>query len=229
MKTLFTRIAVTASLALMFAGGALAADGHAHGNFHGLEVDKTDLVHDATHGAAHAVAEHGEHASSAGLPQLDPTWFANQLFWLTITFVTLYVIFSKKILPALSSTIEDRHERIQGDLAEAQKLKEQAEQVHEAYEEVLDEARTKSAALYTKAEDAIKSKTAKEMDTFRESSATKTKDAEKKIEKAKKAAMKDMDNIAAEIASKAAEKIVGIKTDVKQAKNVIDNINKKAA
>ena len=29
MKTLFTRIAVTASLALMSAGGALAADGHA--------------------------------------------------------------------------------------------------------------------------------------------------------------------------------------------------------
>ena len=227
MKTIITKISLCASLVLINASEALAAGdthdhgGHGnHGDFHGLEVDHVDL--------AHAAAEHGDH-SSGGLPQLDPTWFASQLFWLTVTFITLYVIFSKKVLPALSNTIESRHERVQGDLAEAQKLKEEAEHVHEAYEEALEEARTKSAAFYAKAEDAVKKKTAKEMDAFRERSSEQTQETEKRIEKAKKAAMKEMDNIAAEIASQAAEKIVGIKTDVKQAKNVIDNINKKAA
>ena len=38
-----------------------------------------------------------------------------------------------------------------------------------------------------------------------------------------------MDAIAAEVASSAAEKIVGISTDLKQAKSVVENINKKAA
>lgn len=224
MRRHIAHITIVASLTLLKVGEAVAAssshDGHGHGNFHGLEVDGVDL--------AHAAVKHAE-KSTSGLPQLDPTWFASQLFWLAATFGALYLIFSKKIIPALSSTIESRHERIQGDLAEAQKLKDEAEKVHEAYEESLEEARTKSAAFYAKTEDAIKKKTAKEMDAFRERSTNETKDAEKRIEKAKKAAMKEMDNIAAEIASQAAEKIVGIKADVKQAKSVIDNINKKAA
>ena len=39
-------------------------------------------------------------------------------------------------------------------------------------------------------------------------------------------AMDDMNNIAAEIASAAAEKIVGLSTDLNQAKTVVQSLNK---
>ena len=139
------------------------------------------------------------------------------------------MIFSKSVLPAISSTLETRREHIESDLDTARDMKEEAEKVHAAYDEILNEARAKSASLMNGAEEKIKQKAAKKLNSLREKAAEKTQSAEAEIEKARKAAMKDMDAIAAEVASQAAEKIVGISTDIKDAKSVIANINKKAA
>lgn len=184
----------------------------------------TEAGYEAVHGEAAAKG-----ASEAGLPQLDPEWFASQIFWLLLTFGGLYMIFSRKILPELSNIIENRHEHIQDDLVKAQELKEEAEKVQAAYEEAVAEAHEKASELFAKAEDNIKEKTAAKNAEFREKSMKDIQAAEKKFDKAKTKAMDEMETIAAEIASQAAEKIVGISTDVKAAKSVIENMNKKAA
>lgn len=172
-----------------------------------------------------AGASHGEKASS-GLPQMDPTWFPSQLFWLAITFVVLYVIFSKKVLPELSSIIESRREHIQGDLDNASSLKEEADKVHQAYNEILEDARQKSTSVFIETDEQIKERTENEYKSFEDRAQKETDVFEKRIEKAKIEAMGDMDAIAAEIAAEAAERIVGIATDIKDAKNVVKNVNK---
>ena len=52
---------------------------------------------------------------------------------------------------------------------------------------------------------------------------------EREIDLAKKDAIEGIHTIAAEIATQAAKKIVGVSTDIDQAKSVVRNINKKAA
>ncbi len=180
------------------------------------------------HGDSHADAVHAE-ASSAGMPQLDPEWFASQMFWLAITFVALYVTFGKKILPELSGIIEARRESINDDLNAAHHLKEEAESVHAAYEDALREARNKSTDLFASVADKIQAKTAKKQESFLERSMRDIRNTEKEIAEATTQAMDDMTTIAAEVAAEAAEKIIGISTDVKLAKDVVKNINKKAA
>ena len=231
-RAILSKFAIHASLAVLMVGEALAEsiehvdEVHGHGAEAGhAEVGHDSIAHHAEAAAHHANAAHG----SGGLPQLDPTWFASQLFWLSLVFISLYIVFSKKVLPELSATIENRNERIQDDLAEAEKLKKDAEKVHMAYEETLEDSRNQAAALFSKIESDIKSNTDKALAEFRERSNNELQDSEKRISDATKEAMKDMDLIAAEVASEAAEKIVGIATDVDQAKSVIDSINKKAA
>ncbi len=177
--------------------------------------------------AAADVAEH--HESSGGLPQLNPASFPSQIFWLAITFLVMYLVFSRKALPEISSVIENRQEHIQSDLNAAEDLKDESEKVHNAYEEILEESRNKASELFATVEDKIKAEATAALDGFRERSNSASQDAEQRIAEATKAAMKDMDQIAAEVASQAAEKIVGISTDIDRAKSVIDNINKKAA
>lgn len=180
------------------------------------------------HGDEHADAHGGEH-EKGGLPQLDAAWYPSQLFWLVLTFVIMYFSFSRKILPDLSSALENRRELIEGDLDTAQKLKEEAEKVHKAYEEILDEARSNASGMFANVEQAIKEKAAEQSQAFRAKAEKANQETEKRIEAAKKDVMDDMNTIAAEIASEAAKKIVGISTDIKQAKTVIQNISKKAA
>lgn len=223
MNFVHKHILLATSSAVIFAGGALAApeptpEGETmHGDI--ATIDPHGVVGDAAH--------HG----GGGLPQLDPTWFASQLFWLVLIFTILYTVFSKSILPAISNTLENRHEHIQGDLDTAQRLKEEAESVHNNYEMALEKARSKASTLYKDVEDDIVAKAEKQQEEFRVRLQKETELSEARIEKTKKDAMKDMDKIAAEIAQEAAKKIVGLTTDINSVQSVIKDLasKKKAA
>ena len=54
-----------------------------------------------TNEAAGQMAEHG--AEAAGMPQLDFATFPNQIFWLLVTLVVIYLILSRVVLPRVGS------------------------------------------------------------------------------------------------------------------------------
>jgi len=173
-------------------------------------------------------AGNGGAEKAGGLPQLDPTWFASQLFWLALMFMFLYAIFSRNVLPNLSATLESRREHIQRDLDTAQELKQEAENVFEDYELILNGSRDKATQLYQDIDTDIREKTTAEYLDFQERLGKETKMAEAKINAAKKDAMADMNSIVADVAREAAEKIVGISTDMDKAKSVVDGLANKA-
>lgn len=161
---------------------------------------------------------------AGGLPQMDPTWFASQLFWLVVLFAALYFVFAKTVLPNLSSTLENRREHIQGDLDSADSLKKEAEKVHQDYETILEEARAKASKLYQDIDEDIKAKSEKEYADFQDRLVKETQAVEAKILAAKQEAMAGMNDIAAEVAKEAAEKVVGIKPTLKSAKDAVQSI-----
>jgi len=71
--------------------------------------------------------------AKGGLPQFEPDTFASQLFWLAITFMVMFFVFSKFTLPSISSVIENRKNIIDSDLDMAEKLSAEADSVHDAY------------------------------------------------------------------------------------------------
>src|SRR6056300_105790 len=81
------------------------------------------------------------------MPQLDPSTFGSQLFWLAVSFVTPYVVLSVLVLPRIGATMAKRSEQLDGDLAEAEALRAKAEAALEAYEEALAQARTKALVV----------------------------------------------------------------------------------
>ncbi len=183
-------------------------------------------------GADKASSHHGDagghHEASTGLPQLDPTYFTSQAFWLVVIFALMYLIFSFKSLPTISQTISTRDERIKNDLDSAETIKNEVEQVQAAYEESLKQAREESASIFADIEEKIKSESEQHAKDFSEKSEQKVQALEKSIIKARKKAIEDVSEIAADIANDAAEKIIGIKADEKSAKKVVESINKAA-
>lgn len=96
---------------------------------------------------AAAAAPQGGEAASASLPQLDPTWWPSQLFWLAVTFSVLYWLMAGRFLPSLGGAIEERRDRVVDDLDQAAEFKRQAEDAETAYNKALSDARAKAQGI----------------------------------------------------------------------------------
>jgi F-type H+-transporting ATPase subunit b len=95
-----------------------------------------------------------EAAGGAGLPQLDPSTFANQIFWLIVALVAIYYILNNIVLPRIASVLAERNGTITNDIAAAEELKLRAAQAGKAYEKALADARAEAqkVAVETRAE-----------------------------------------------------------------------------
>ena len=214
--------AIILGLSFISAPMTLAADNH-----HSAEHQTSHEIRNHPHNSAHQDDKH--HKETQGLPQLNPKWYVSQIFWLAVTFAFMYIPFKFKILPDLSHVIERRREQIQGDLIAAKELRIEAENVHETYNIILKDARDQASALFIRAEDKIKELEQQTFNDFYKRAAKKIEEAEKEVDDAKNNAMVTVNDIAAEIASVAAQKLVGVKTNKENAITVIETLNKKKA
>ncbi|MFN3701320.1 MAG: hypothetical protein ACK4VI_07355 [Alphaproteobacteria bacterium] len=237
MKHALNALLVIATLSLILSGGAAyAVESQEDGSV--LQLIETEIenisesisgVFAAEDSDAAALAQSDYHQASApGLPQLDPTWFASQAFWLLLTFAVLYFMFARNILPAISSTLENRNEHVQGELDMAHKLKSDAEEVYASYQKSLEHARAKASTLFRDVEEDIKAKSEKQHNDLRVRLAKEMELSEARLDKTRNEAMKEMDAIAAEISSAAVKKITGIQMDANSAKAFIQDLNSKA-
>lgn len=98
------------------------------------------------------------------MPHLEFHTYAGQLFWLAISFVLLYVILWRAVLPRISGVLESRGKVIADDLEKAENLKNEAELVTGKYEKLISETGEKARKLIdessAKAKGAIEKKRA---------------------------------------------------------------------
>ena len=94
--------------------------------------------------SAHTEADGGH---GGGFPPFESSTFASQLVSLVIAFVALYLIVSRIALPRVESVIDARQNAIEGDLAAAQKLKDESDAALKAYESELAAARSRAQAI----------------------------------------------------------------------------------
>lgn len=90
-------------------------------------------------------------APAAGMPQLEFSTFPNQIFWLVVSIVVLYLILSRVALPRIGSVLAERAGTIANDLAAAEQLKLQAAEAEAAYGKALEDARAAAAKVIEQA------------------------------------------------------------------------------
>ncbi len=96
-------------------------------------------------GAHEAAAAHG--AESVGMPQLDFATFPNQIFWLIVTLVVIYLVLSRVALPRIASVLAERQGTITNDIAGAEELKLRAREAEAAYDKALADARSEAGRI----------------------------------------------------------------------------------
>lgn len=143
-------------------------------------------------------------------PPFQKEFFASQLVWLVLSFVVLYVLLWKIVLPRVGGILEARRLRIEGDLADAAKAKAASEAAAAAYEKALADARANAQALAAKIRQELAAQSESRRKELESGLAAKLADAEKKIEATKAAAMKNVRGIAFDAASAIVERLTGV-------------------
>lgn len=147
------------------------------------------------------------------MPQLDITWFPTQLIWLALTFIVLYAVIAGVAAPRISGVLEERKRRIDGDLERATALKNEAEAAIAAYDKAMVEARNSAREVLRRAADALAKESEERQRVLGEKLAGQIKAGEERIAASKRAALAEVQVVAAELARAAAERLAGVAVD----------------
>jgi F-type H+-transporting ATPase subunit b len=176
-----------------------------------------------SHGDAKGTTAHTEaDAHGRAFPPFQKDTFASQLVSLLIAFVALYLIVSRIALPRVGSLLDERQNAIDGDLAEAQKLKEASDAALKAYESELAAARARAQAIGSETREKLNAASEAERKTLEERLALKLAEAEKTIESTRQSAMKNVRGIAAEAAAAIVQRLTGVLPDGKSVDSAVD-------
>lgn len=145
--------------------------------------------------------------SSGGLPQLDSSSYSSQIFWLFVSFILLYLIFSLIALPRVSRVLENRRRKINGDLEAAKTMREESDAIRDEYERRLNETRQQISDMMSQSTVAMSQKTTEQNDALSKTLMAQTLKAEKDIAAAKTKAMSDIQEAATIIAIEIANKL----------------------
>jgi F-type H+-transporting ATPase subunit b len=169
---------------------------------------------------AHTEAGGGQH--SGNFPPFDSSTFASQLVSLVVFFVALYIIVSRIALPRVGAVIDARQNKIEGDLAEAQTLKDESEAALKAYEDDLAKARSKAQAIGAETREKLSTAFEAERKSLEDRLAAKLADAEKTIAATRSTAMSNVRSIAADAASAIVQRLTGSSPDGKAVEAAVD-------
>ena len=160
-------------------------------------------------GAATTQASVAVPEASIGFPPFDVATFGSQILWLVICFGILYWVISRVAVPRIGGIISSREDKVDGDLAAADKLRAQTEKAIADYEAALAAARTKAQRIAQDTRDANKAEADAKRATVEADLAKKMAGAEASIQKAKTEALGHVDAIAADTAAALVRQLTG--------------------
>lgn len=143
------------------------------------------------------------------MPQFDPAVWPTQLFWLTVSFVVLYLLMARVALPRISTILEEREFRINDSLRRAESLKQDAEAAVAAYEKLMADARAKAQEQVHSVRERAAQDAAERHAELNDRLSAEVAAAETRIAAARDQAIGELRGLAVDVAGAAVERLVG--------------------
>ncbi len=166
-------------------------------------------------------------AAEAGMPQLDPQYWASQAFWLILVFAILYISISKFYLPKIKDNLDNRENKIKEDLENAQKHREQSEKKLQEYETIVENAKKEVAKILLESKNNLNKEIQSKKQKIEKEIENEIIKAQKEIIEMKKNSITSIEIISKNIVSKIIENISGEKLNESSIKAVVEDISKK--
>ena len=166
-------------------------------------------------------------AAEAGMPQLDPTYWASQAFWLILIFSILYISIAKFYLPKIKNNLDNRENKIKDDLDDANKFKELSEAKLKDYEKILEDAKKEVIKIHIDQKNLLDKDIQSKKATIEKEIENEILKAQKEINELKKNSLSDIRDISENIAASIIENISGDKLNDSSIKAAVEDVTKK--
>ena len=167
------------------------------------------------------------YAAEVGMPQLDPTYWASQAFWLILVFSILYISISKFYLPKIKDNLDNRENKIKEDLENAYKFKEQSEAKAKEYEIILENAKKEVQKIHFESKNLLDKDIQSKKEKMEKEIEKEIFKAQKEILELKKNSISSIQSISGNIVSNIIENISGDKLNESSINATVEDISKK--
>ena len=166
-------------------------------------------------------------AESGGMPQLNPEFWVSQIFWLTLTFGTLYVVLSKFILPKISTNLETRKSQILENIEAAEKQRKESELKIEEYEKIIKNSKNEAKDYFKQAKEKILKDINIKKETLNKELDKEIQEAENEILELRSKAPEKINKIAAETSADLLQQLIGTEINGSSISAIVDDLSKK--
>lgn len=165
-------------------------------------------------------------SAEAGMPQLDPKYWASQAFWLILVFSTLYLTVAKIFIPKIKNSLDDRDHKIKSDLDEANNLKIEAEKKLIEYEKTIEDAKKEVQIIIFESKKKLDLDIQDKKKKFESEINKELESAQKEINTLKKNSEKNIIEISEVVASRIIEDLSGDKLNESSIKAAVSEVSK---
>ena len=166
-------------------------------------------------------------SAEAGMPQLDPTYWASQAFWLILVFAILYISISKFYLPKIKDNLDNRENKIKEDLENANKFKEQSEAKAKEYDVILENAKKEVLKIHFESKNFLDKDLQSKKEAMEKEIEKEILKTQKEISELKKNSISSIQSISGSIVSNIIENISGDKLNESSIKATVEDTSKK--
>ena len=166
-------------------------------------------------------------SESGGMPQLNPEFWISQIFWLTLTFGTLYVILSKLILPKISANLEIRKSQILENIEAAEKHREGSEQKIKEYNKIVQDNKIEAKNYFNQARKKILKDINLKKGNLDKELNEEIRKTEIEIEDLKNKAPEKINKIAIEVSTDLIQQLIGVEVNNSSISAIVNDLSKK--
>lgn len=164
------------------------------------------------------------------MPQLDFSTYTSQLFWLVISFASLYLFTARVTMPRIARIFDARSLRIEGSIKKAEELSAYADKIRTEFEAVLSQTRNQAHENVMQMIHQVSVTTAQRKKDMNTMMMERIQSSEAHLNRQKYLALDDIKTVAETISVMTVEKLLNQKIDLDSIANIMDEMfSKKVA
>ena len=157
------------------------------------------------------------------MPQLSQLAlvYQSQWFWLLLVLGAIYFFVGRGIVPKVEATVDQRDAQIAADLAEAERLRAEADATEEAWRTRMNEAHAEAQSVTASAKATAAKDAEKRIAAADKRLAAKAEEAAQALDEARRSALAEVEGMAAEATREIVAKLTGTNVDEKAARTAV--------